>query len=62
VYGGTTVIVDLLPNGSARRSKRTDSVKPRNAKQNDIRKILKTANEHEEALTRLWETTHGKKA
>jgi hypothetical protein len=60
-YGATTVIVDLLADGSARRSKRKDSVKPRNAKQNDIRKILRTANEYEEVLIKLWETTHGKK-
>lgn len=60
-YAGTTVIIDLLPDGRAIKSNRADVVTPDNAKRNDVRKILRTAADYAEELHELWEKTHGSK-
>jgi hypothetical protein len=57
-YAGTTVIVDLLPDGNVARSSRSKSVIPANAKRSDVRRIVNTAREHAMALQALWEMTH----
>jgi hypothetical protein len=43
-YAETTVIVDLLADGTVARSGRRDAVKPTNAKTSDVRRILKPGN------------------
>ncbi len=58
-YAETTVIVDLLPDGSVAESGRRDAVKPPNAKRSDVRRILKVAGDHAAELAQLWERTHG---
>ena len=58
-YAETTVIVDLLPNGTIRRSRRRDSVEPADSKRNDIRRILEVAAAHAAELMKLWESAHG---
>jgi hypothetical protein len=58
-YAETRVIVDLLPDGTIRRSRRWDSVVPSNAKRGDVRKILEVAAAHAAELKELWEKTHG---
>jgi hypothetical protein len=58
-YAETTVVVDLLPDGTVRRSRRWDSVEPANAKRSDIRRILEVAAAHAAELMQLWEKTHG---
>jgi hypothetical protein len=58
-YTGVEVIIDLLPEGKIRQSSRWDAVKPRNSKQNDVRRILGVAADHAAELQQLWEKTHG---
>ena len=58
-YGETTVIVDLLATGGVAKSSRRNAVIPRQAKQNEVRKILKAAGEYAAELHELWEATHG---
>jgi hypothetical protein len=58
-YAETEVIIDLLPDGTIRRSGRGDSVVPSNAKRSDVRKILEVAAAHAAELKELWEKTHG---
>ena len=58
-YAETEVIIDLLPVGTVRRSRRWDSVEPANAKKSDIRRILEVAAAHAAELRQLWEKTHG---
>jgi len=57
--GDTTVVVDLLENNLVRKSSRRDAVRPGNAKENDVRRILNAAAEHVAELNELWERTHG---
>jgi hypothetical protein len=40
-YAETTVIVDLLADGTVAKSDRRDAVKPANAKISDVRRILR---------------------
>jgi hypothetical protein len=56
---GIEVVIDLLPNGKVVKSRRTNSVKPINAKRSDIRRILAVAATHVSDLQKLWERTHG---
>ncbi len=58
-YAETTVIVDLLPDGTVAKSARRDAVKPANAKISDVRRILKVAGDYAAELAQLWEKTHG---
>ena len=58
-YAETSVVVDLLPDGTVRRSLRWDSVEPANAKRSDIRRILDVAAAHAAELMKLWEKAHG---
>jgi hypothetical protein len=58
-YGGVRVIVDLLPDGTIRESKRWNAVTPMNAKRSDVRHVLRVAAENVEALQTLWEKIHG---
>lgn len=58
-YAKTEVVIDLLPDGTVRRSRRRDSVVPGNAKRSDVRRILGVAAAHAVELKELWEKTHG---
>jgi hypothetical protein len=58
-YAETTVIVDLLADGTVAQSGRRDAVKPPNAKRSDVRRILNVAGDHAAELVQLWEKTHG---
>ena len=58
-YAETRVIVDLLPGGAIRKSRRRDVVRPVNAKRSDVRRILEVAAVHSAELKELWEKTHG---
>ena len=58
-YAESTVIVDLLADGTVAQSGRRDAVKPANAKRSDVQRILRTAEEHADELRELWEKTHG---
>lgn len=58
-YGSVRVVVDLLPDGSVRKSDRWDAVKPKNGKRSDVRRILALALDHAQELMELWEGTHG---
>jgi hypothetical protein len=58
-YAETTVIVDLLPDGTTARSNRRDAEKPTNAKRSDVQRILRVAAAHAAELHALWEKTHG---
>jgi hypothetical protein len=53
------VIVDLLPGGKIRKSRRKDAIRPANAKRNVVRRILGVAATHSTELMLLWEATHG---
>jgi hypothetical protein len=57
-YAEVVVIVEFWPGG-ARLADRSDAVTPKNAKRNDVFKVVRTAIEHEAELNRLWEKTHG---
>jgi hypothetical protein len=58
--GDAEVIVDLLADGNVAQADRKDAIRPPNAKRSDVKKILKSAAEHFEALVELWENHHGK--
>lgn len=57
--GRTRVIVDLLPSGDVRLSQRVKAIRPRNAKYNQVFKVLNVAAEHSDELRALWEKIHG---
>jgi hypothetical protein len=57
-YSEIVAIVDLRPDGTVKLANREDRVRPANAKQNDIKKILTTAQEHFDLLVSLWEEMH----
>jgi hypothetical protein len=56
----TEVIVDLLSNGNVALANRKDSIRPRNAKRSDVKRILAAAALHFDKLVELWEEVHGK--
>ncbi len=58
-YAETTVIVDLLPDGTTARSHRRDAERPIGAKRSDVQRILRVAAAHAAQLHELWGKTHG---
>jgi hypothetical protein len=58
LYAGIEVIVDLAADGTVTLAKRKDAIQPKNAKRNDVRKILQTAAENFDALVDAWEAMH----
>ena len=54
------VIIELHA-GKAKVADRPDAIRPGNAKKNDIRKAIKTAQKHYSTLHKLWETTDAKR-
>jgi hypothetical protein len=58
-YGDVQVIVEVFADGSTREAERLKAVRPANAKRNDVRRILKVAEEHGAELWALWEQTRG---
>jgi hypothetical protein len=59
--GETEAIVDLRPDGNVTLAKRSDAIRPANAKRSDVKKILKAAMENFEELTALWEAARAGK-
>jgi hypothetical protein len=59
--GETEAIVDLRRDGNVALAKRSDAVRPANAKRSDVKKILKAAMENFEELTALWEAARAGK-
>jgi hypothetical protein len=59
LIGRTRVIIELTPDGEIRIAKRTNPIRPRNAKKSDVSKALALAAEHFEGLIELWEKVHG---
>jgi Domain of unknown function (DUF4160) len=57
--GDTEAIVDLRWDGTVALANRDDSIRPANAKRQDVRNILNAAAEHFEELAAMWETIHG---
>ncbi len=51
-------IVDLRADGTVVLAEREDRIKPANAKRTDVKKILKAAQEHFDALVAAWESMH----
>jgi hypothetical protein len=60
-YGETEAIIDLRADGNVALAERDDAVRPANAKQSDVRKILRAAAENFEELAALWEIVRGEK-
>jgi len=58
-YAEIAVILDLLPGGGIAISHRAFAVRPPNAKQNDVKRVLRVALENEPALRELWRTLYG---
>jgi|HubBroStandDraft_4_1064222.scaffolds.fasta_scaffold352731_2 hypothetical protein len=57
--GETEVIVDLRLDGAVAVARRSDAIRPAHAKRSDVKKILRVAALHFEALAHLWEEIHG---
>ena len=57
--GEAEAIVDLRSDGNVALAKRTDAVRPTNAKRADVKKICRVAAEHFAELAGLWEKIHG---
>jgi len=57
--GGMEAVVDLRSDCAVALRSGDDAVRPANAKQSDVKKILKAAAQHFEELAGLWEDTHG---
>ncbi len=57
-YQGILVILELGQDRYARLADRDDAIRPGDAKRNQVRHILKVANEHFEDLMELWEEAH----
>ena len=58
--GETEAIIDLRLDGTVALAKRDDAIRPANAKQSDVKKVLRAAGEHFEELAQLWEEARGK--
>jgi hypothetical protein len=52
-------VLDLLPAGGIMLANRAIAFRPKNAKQNDLRRVIRCARMHEAALRELWRKTHG---
>jgi hypothetical protein len=57
-YAESVVIVEFWRGGACLANRR-DALTPRNAKRNDVMKVVKAAQEHQAELYRLWEEIHG---
>jgi len=57
-YAEMVAIVDLRADGTVALAEREDRIKPANAKRTDVKKILKAAQEHFDALVAAWESMH----
>lgn len=55
----TEVIVDLLSDGNVALADRKGAVRPMNARQSDVSKILNIAALRFDELASLWEEIHG---
>ncbi|HTW84487.1 MAG TPA: DUF4160 domain-containing protein [Candidatus Sulfotelmatobacter sp.] len=58
-YAETVVVVDLYADGSVGLADRDDAIIPRNAKASDVRRILRAAGEHYEAIVEAWMRMQG---
>jgi hypothetical protein len=58
-HGETEAIVDLRRDRTVALAKRTDVVRPANAKRSDVKKILRAAAKRFDQLAALWEAIHG---
>ena len=58
-YAGTEVLVELLPGGKVIQSRRSDAIRPLDAKRSDVRRILSLAAMHSTELHDIWEKIHG---
>jgi hypothetical protein len=58
-YAETAVILDLLPGGGIAISERAFAVRPPNAKQNGLNRVVRVARENEAALRDLWRSLYG---
>jgi len=59
-YAEIAVILDLLPGGGIAISRRVFAVRPPNAKQSDVNRVLRVAQANESALRALWRSLYGK--
>ena len=57
-YAESLVVVQFEPDGSVAIAERGDAVLPRNAKANDIGKILEAAAEHYDTIVAAWRKMH----
>lgn len=58
-YADIEIIIDLLfEERAVRLSRRRDSVEPTNAKQSDVKHILRIATANFDSLVSLWEEAH----
>lgn len=58
-YAEIAVILDLLPGGSIAISRRAFAVRPPNAKQSDVNRVVRVARENQAALRNLWRSLYG---
>lgn len=58
-HGETQAVVDLRRDRTVALAKRTDAIRPANAKRSDVKKILKAAAQCFDDLAALWEAIHG---
>jgi hypothetical protein len=57
-YAEADVIVELV-DGRVRLAHRSNSIRPRNAKQSDVSYILRTAAKYSDELMKLWRMARG---
>jgi hypothetical protein len=54
-YAGAEVIMDLLfKEKKVRLARRSDNIKPANAKKSDVKRVRKAAKDHVIELIKLW--------
>jgi len=58
-HAEVAVILDLIAGGGIAISRRAFAVRPPNAKQNDLNRVLRVALENESALRDLWRSLYG---
>ena len=58
-YAEIAVILDLLAAGGIAISQRPSAIRPPNAKQGDLNRVLRIALRNEAALRDMWRTLHG---
>ena len=57
-YAEMVAIVDLRADGTVALADREDRIQPVNEKRSDVKRILKAAQEHFDALVSAWERMH----